>query len=109
VSASYFANQITERTILDGRLNQRLFGRLCLNLSGGYQLSSYEASAIGEPVNSDNDSVYFRTRLGTRFLKRANASIFYNWRRSTSQGSTSQDQQFDYDTQQLGFEIGYNF
>jgi len=63
VSASYFQNQITETTDINGSIRQRLFKKLYFDLSGGYRLTSYRASATGLAINREDNYSYFNVRL----------------------------------------------
>ena len=53
VAVSELQNQMTESVGFDGDLNQRLLGRLFLDLSGGYQNIKYVNSGNGVPSNRD--------------------------------------------------------
>ena len=44
VSATYLQDQVTETTGVSADLNQRLLGKLFLDLNGGYQLVKYVSS-----------------------------------------------------------------
>ena len=78
VAVSDLQNQVTESVGLNGDLNQRLLGRLFLDLGGGYQHIKYVNS--GErprPHSQRTITTYFNTRLSTAFLKRGTVAIFY--------------------------------
>jgi Putative beta-barrel porin 2 len=110
VSPATFQNQTTEGTAVRGDLNQRLLGRLFLDLSGGYSNSKYLASASGISA-SRNDNVYsFSARLSCPLRQRINLSVFYAYsdNSSTQSGFTS-GSGFGYTSRQVGFEIGYRY
>jgi len=44
VNTSYFENQVTENTGVTADLNQRLLGKLSLDLNGGYSTTKYLSS-----------------------------------------------------------------
>jgi hypothetical protein len=103
-SASYFQNQVTENTQITGDLNQRLLGKLYLDLSGGYNKSKYVASVVG-PSTGRNDNYYsLNARLTQTLLKRGTVSVFYQY----SDNSSSQSS-FAYTSNQVGIEIGYRY
>jgi hypothetical protein len=110
VSPSYFQNQTSESTGIMGDLNQRLLGRLFLDLSGGYSTSKYLASRSGIST-SRNDNVYsFNARLSYPFLKRGSVSVFYGYSdNSSSQSGFTSGSGFGYTSNQVGFEIGYSY
>jgi hypothetical protein len=112
VSSSYFQNQVTENTGVSVDLNQRLLGRLFLNLSGGYAKTKYVASATGPSTAAGrNDDVYsFNARLTCPLLKRATISVFYGYsENSSSQSGFTSGSGFGYTSNQVGFEVGYRY
>jgi len=105
VSPSYYQNQVTENTQITVDLNQRLLGKLHLDVSGGYGTSKYVASVVGPSPGSRNDTSYsFNARLTRPLLKRGTVSVFYQY----SDNSSSQSG-FAYTSTQVGIEIGYRY
>ncbi|HZT21338.1 MAG TPA: hypothetical protein VFB55_00355 [Verrucomicrobiae bacterium] len=123
VSTSYFQNQTTENTSLAGDLNQRLLGRLYLDLSGGYTHTKYVSSAtvgqIGFGTGRSEDSYFFGARLTCPFLKRGTAAVFYQYSDNSSAqsgfvsvyqvGSVSSASAYSYSSHQVGFEISWRY
>ena len=124
VSPASFQNQTTESTGISADLNQRLLGRLYLDLSGGYGRAKYLslaslANQIGYGTGRSDDSYSFNARLTCPLLKRATVSVFYQYsENSSSQTGYLQYYQtniplsqsaFAYTSTQIGFEIGYRF
>jgi hypothetical protein len=112
VSSSYFQNQVTENTGISAGLNQRLLGKLFLDLSGGYAKTKYVASATGPSTTTGrNDDVYsFNARLTYPLLQRATVSVFYGYsHNSSSQSGFTSASGFGYTSRQVGFEIGYRY
>ena len=112
VSASYFQNQTTESTGISAGLNQRLLGRLNLDLSGGYTASKYQSSVSGPPgAAGRNDNIYsFSARLSCPLLKRGTVSAFYAYsKNSSSQSGFTSGSGFGYTSTQIGFEIGWRY
>ncbi|MGB7768511.1 MAG: hypothetical protein WBN22_06620 [Verrucomicrobiia bacterium] len=104
VNVSYLQNQVNEGLSFSGDLNQRLLGKLFLDLSGGYQTTKYVASEGGLSVNRSDDYYYFNTRLSTKFLKRGTVAIFYQ----ISEDSSTQSA-YSFTSHQVGFEIGFAY
>jgi hypothetical protein len=104
VAVSALQNQISESVGFDGDLNQRLLGRLYLDLSGGYQNIKYVNSGINAAPTRTDDYYYFNTRLSTSFLKRGTVAVFYQ----LSSDSSSQSG-FNFSSHQVGFEIGFAY
>jgi hypothetical protein len=108
-ASSYFVNQVTETTGFNAGINQRLFRKLNLGLSGGYVNTGYKSSIsiFGTSVSlasRDDNYSFFSASLSTTFLKRGTASLSY----SRSQNSSSLGK-FGYSSDQIGFQLGYSY
>ena len=111
VSNSSYQNQVTIITGVTADLNQRLLGRLNLDLSGGYSTTEYQASAVGLST-SRNDNVFsFGARLSCPLLKRATVSVFYSYSNNASSqsGFATAGSGYGYTSSQGGLEIGYRY
>jgi hypothetical protein len=97
-------NQISESVGFDGDLNQRLLGRLYLDLSGGYQNIKYVNSGVNPAPSRTDDYYYFNTRLSTTFLKRGTIAVFYQLSKDNSSQSG-----FSFSSHQYGVEIGFAY
>ena len=104
VAVSTLQNQISESVGFDGDLNQRLLGRLYLDLSGGYQNIKYVNSGVNPAPSRTDDYYYFNTRLSTTFLKRGTIAVFYQLSKDTSSQSG-----FSFSSHQYGVEIGFAY
>jgi hypothetical protein len=104
VSASYFTNSATENTGFTGELNQRLLGKLYLDLQGGYHTVKYVASASNTPVNREDDVYSFSVQLSYPFAKRGTIAAFYQ---ASSDSSTLAG--YSYSSSQVGFQISYTY
>ncbi|HKW30131.1 MAG TPA: hypothetical protein VJT54_12405 [Verrucomicrobiae bacterium] len=104
VAVSELQNEVTESVGVNGDVNQRLLGRLFLDLGGGYQNLKYVISANGLPSNRTDDYYYFNTRLSTSFLKRGTVAIFYQISSDSSSASG-----FGFTSHQVGFEVGFAY
>lgn len=104
VGSSYFQNEITETTSVEAILDQRLFGRYTLSLSGGYALTSYQASAADASTNRQDDNTFLSVRFGTGFLDRGNVSAYY-----TITENASDETGFSYTSNQVGVQVSYSY
>ena len=109
VNTSYFQNQITENTTLNGGVSQRLFERYNLNVSGGYTWTTYVAAANGTTANSASQYYSINVSLGTTFLKRASVSVFYTYSQNTTAQAGVGQQGLGYSSNQIGFNVSYAF
>jgi hypothetical protein len=104
VSSSYLQNQVTENTGVTADLNQRLLGKLFLDLSGGYQLVKY-VSSVNTSSSSRQDDLYtFNAQLGRAFLKRGTIAVLYQ----LSEDNSSQAG-YSFTSHQVGFQISYTY
>ncbi len=104
VSASYLQGQVTETTGVNADLNQRLLGKLFLDLNGGYQLVKYVSSGNTSGSNREDDCYSFGVRLSRAFLKRGTIAALYQISKdnSTLPG-------YSFISHQVGFQIGYSY
>jgi hypothetical protein len=104
VSPSYYQNQISVLTSVNADFNQRLLGKLYLDVNAGYSWDNYTAVANGATANSSADYYSVNVQLGTTFLKRGTVAVFYNY----SDNVTAQSG-LAYSSSQIGFNIGYRY
>jgi hypothetical protein len=104
VSVSYFENQITDVSAVNATISQRLIRSYYLSLAGGYSYTRYEATATGVVAGRLDEYYYFTVSLGTGFLKRGSASVFYTY--STNNSNVPG---FGYNSDQVGFNISYRY
>jgi hypothetical protein len=106
VDASFYQDQVTEIAAIGGGIRQRLFGKLYLDLSGGYQQTTYKATIQGGYfiafLHRQDESPYFSARLSTSILKRGTISVFVQHSENTSNAAG-----YTYTSTQVGFELGY--
>lgn len=111
VSTSAYENQNVESTSITGDINQRLFGLVTLDVSGGFSWVDYIAS-VSTLNTSRNDDIYtFNARLTCPFPKRGTVSIFYQYSETTSaqSGFTRGSSAFGFSSNQVGFSITYAY
>ncbi len=104
VNPSYYQNQIDVVTSVNGDLNQRLLGKLFLDVNAGYNWNNYVATTSGATADSSADYYTVNVRLSTAFLKRGTVGVFYNY----SDNLTSQSG-LGFSSSQVGFNVGYRY
>ena len=104
VTASYFSNQTQKNLSWNAALDQRLLGRINLNLSAGYQKSTYEQTALGDAAARNDNNHWYDVRLSTVVLRRGSVSIFYH--RGKNSSSTPG---YGFTSDQYGTELRYQY
>jgi hypothetical protein len=104
VAPADYQNQVSVVTSVNGDLQQRLLGKLFLDVNAGYNWNNYIAAASGVTANSSADYYTVSVRLSTTFLKRGTVAVFYNY----SDNITSQSG-LAFSSNQFGFNIGYRY
>jgi hypothetical protein len=104
VNASYYSDSVTEDTSLGLALQQRLLEKLFLSISGGYRFSTYKATDPRFGAEREDDGLSASVRLSVPVLKRGSVAVFYSY----SENSSDQDQ-YSYNSSQVGLELGYRF
>ncbi len=106
VTPSLFSGQTIESSTVGITLSQRLLKRLTLNAGVAYGTSSYLATTNVPTAGTGRaDNTYsFNVGLGTTFLERGSASVFYQFsdNNSTQAG-------FGFSSSQVGVELGYRY
>lgn len=111
VASGEYAGQNVETMSITGDFNQRLFGGLSLDLSGGYSSDDYVASITGLSTARSDDIYTFNARLSCPFPMRGTFSIFYQYSEdvSSQSGFAAGSAAFGYSSHQVGFEISYAY
>jgi len=104
INVSAFQNQINENVGFDLNLNQRLLGKLILNVDGGYQNINYVTVAATSTSVRTDDYYFLNTRLSLAVLTRGQVSVFYQ---VTDDSSTSPG--FSYTSHQVGVELSFAY
>ena len=104
VASSYLQDQVTETTGVSADLNQRLLGKLFLDLNGGYQLAKYVSSVNTSNSNREDDFYSFNVRLSRVFLKRGTIAVLYQLSKDNSSLPG-----YSFTSHQVGFQIGYTY
>lgn len=104
----YIIGQTAESTTVNLNLNQRLLEKFYLNAGLGYTRTDFKISLNLPPLllshERTDDIYFFNARLSRSFLKRGNVAVTYQYsdNQSTEKG-------FTYQSQQVGFEIGFAY
>lgn len=99
--------QHNEETSIAANLTQQLGDALSLTLDGGYTLSHYIATTRGAAgFIRDDRYLYVKPGLSYRFLERAQAGVFYQYRRNDANASLNVN---DFVNNQIGLELSYRF
>jgi len=104
IMVSYIFNQVIENTGVTGGIQQRLFKKLLFDLTGGYSVASYEASAFGLALSREDHNLVLNARLSVPFLKRGTVGTFFQANHNDSTVSA-----FRVSTTQIGSDLDYRF
>jgi len=104
VEPSYFENQVTENTSISLNLNQRLLGKVFLDLTGGYEKSDYIATLNNSTTDRTDDYDYLNVGLSRSFLKRGTFGVFYQISRDNSSVAG-----YSFTSNQIGCQIGFRY
>jgi hypothetical protein len=104
VTPSYYQNQVSVVTAVNGDVRQRLLGKLYLDVNTGYTWNNYTSAATGVNANDSSDYYSINVQLSTVILKRGTVGVFYNY----SDNMTSQPG-LAYTSNQVGFNLGYRY
>jgi len=111
VNASAFQSEVVENTAITAALNQRLFGKLHLDLSGSYGTTTYAAAAAGSSTSREDDLFSLSARLSCSLFKRGTVSVFYTYtdNSSSQSGFAAAGSAYGFASSQVGIEIGYRY
>lgn len=99
-------NQLNEETSVGSSIKHNLWEAVSIGLDAGYSISDYKAASVGA-VNVRKDNYYFvKPSASYRFLERAQATVFYQYRRNASDSPNNIN---DFYNNQLGLELSYRF
>jgi hypothetical protein len=104
ITPSLFLNQASDSTVLSMNVNQSLMKHFNLNVSSSYNTTRYLASAARVVAGRTDDYYSISARLSWVFLKRASASLSYQY--NTDQSSAPG---LNFSSSQYGAQLGYAF
>jgi hypothetical protein len=99
--------QLNQETSLTASVKHGLWEGVSLGLGGGYSLGQYSATTVAGAVGLRDDAyVFAKPSITYKFMERAQASLFYQYRRNDS---NLVDNGNDFYNNQLGLELSYRF
>lgn len=105
INSSIFDHQISQNTSVGVGVQQRLLGKLHVNLGFGYNKVDYQSTATSNLSTSRSDeSTSYTAGVSLPFLKHCSFSTFYQY----SQNTSSQNG-FSYDSSQVGASLFWAF
>ncbi len=98
---------LNEETSITASVKHGLWDNFSAGLDAGYSLSHYKATSIATPLALRNDNYFFaKPSLTYRFAERAQAMVFYQYRRNDSDLAANGN---DFYNNQVGLELSYRF
>jgi len=105
INSSIFDHQISQNTSVGVGVQQRLLGKLHVNLGFGFNKVDYQSTATSNLSTSRSDeSTSYTAGVSLPFLKHCSFSTFYQY----SQNTSSQNG-FSYDSSQVGASLFWAF
>ena len=104
VAGSYFANQFTQTDEWHVQLQQRILGKVDLDLGFARHSNSYVSIDVAASPARKDDYNSFNVRVSLSFLRRGTLALSYQW----SENSSDREE-FGFASNQFGIEIGYGY
>lgn len=102
IRPSYFNDTYTENSTYQGTVTQILSPVWSLSASGGYRMTSYQATAApGREQRADN-TAFARFSVNAKLLERVSASLYYSYR-----DNTSDQNDFAFSSNQIGLYVSW--
>lgn len=99
--------QLNQETSFTASVKHGLWEGVSIGLNGGYSLGQYSATtAAGAAGLRDDAYVFAKPSVTYKFMERAQASLFYQYRRNDSNLASNGN---DFYNNQLGLELSYRF
>lgn len=102
-STSYFSDQFTENTTVQGGITQRLTERWSLSASGGVRFTSYQSTIQSDTVQREDTSTFANVSAGTLLFTKVSLSIFYSF-----QSNDSDSQNYGFESHQVGMSLQWS-
>ncbi|MCC7374094.1 MAG: hypothetical protein IT581_05535 [Verrucomicrobiales bacterium] len=102
-STSYFSDQFTENTTVQGGVTQRLSERWSVSASGGLRLTNYRSTKGSTSIQREDTTTFATVSTGTQILTRLSLSIFYSYRANASDSSS-----YGFDSHQVGMSLQWS-
>ena len=99
--------QLNEETSLNLGVKHGLWENVTVGIDGGYSLGHYTATTVAGAAGLRDDAyVFAKPSVSYRFMERAQATVFYQYRRNDSDLGGNGN---DFYNSQLGLELSYRF
>ena len=98
--------QLNQETAITGSVKHNLWEGLSLGLDGGYSHSHYVVTSAAAGALRDDSYFFAKPSISYRFWERAQATVFYQYRRNDSDLVANGN---DFFGSQLGLELSYRF
>ncbi|MGE3311127.1 MAG: outer membrane beta-barrel protein [Limisphaerales bacterium] len=102
VDISYFNNQFTENSSLQGGVNYNFSQKWSVSALGGFRDTSYLSTEVSDQVGREDNSTFANLTISWRILKRLTTALTYSFRANSSDQAG-----FDFDSHQVGLRITY--
>jgi hypothetical protein len=111
VTPSYYENSVSQVDSVMGGLHQRLFKYLALDLSGGYNSTTYhQTTTVVNTANVNNyETTSVNARLSTVFFKALTVALYYQQNFVYSNNGNANSSLYNYTTKQGGLSLSYHF
>ncbi|MBI5801014.1 MAG: outer membrane beta-barrel protein [Verrucomicrobia bacterium] len=97
---------LNEETSVNVNVRHNLWEGVTVGIEGGYSFQHYKPTGLGAAAPHDDGYLYAKPSLSYRFLERAQATLFYQYRRNDSDLVSNGN---DFYNNQLGLELSYRF
>jgi hypothetical protein len=104
ISTSYFSNQFTENSSVQGGLTQILSSKWSASANGGLRMTSYLNTLDATQTERSDDSFFVGCSVSWRATAKLRATASYSFRSNSSDASD-----FDFDSNQFGLRLSYAF
>lgn len=98
--------QLNQETAVSGSVKHQLWESISLGIDAGYSYSHYKATTAAAAAVRDDNYIFAKPSLSYRFAERAQATVFYQYRRNDSNLLVNAN---DFYGNQLGLELSYRF
>lgn len=98
--------QLNQETAVSGSVKHQLWESISLGVEAGYSYSHYKATSTASAALRNDNYIFAKPSLSYRFAERAQATVFYQYRRNDSDLAGNAN---DFYANQLGLELSYRF
>jgi hypothetical protein len=103
-AATLFQNELGEFTTVGTGLQQRLLGKLQLNLGFGYTRTDYQTTTANLATSRSDEGTSYTAGFSYAFLTRCNLGTFYQYSRNRSSANG-----FGYSSSQVGASLSWAY